>query len=189
MLDLRQQKILLEIARNSVEVLLLNAKVKSFEIGDDLKSKQGCFVTIKNNENELRGCIGIIENNTQELDELVRDMAIAAATKDSRFLPIVKNELKDIYFEISILSTPEIVDDWKSIKLGEHGVVIEKGMRSGVFLPQVALESSWSLEEFLAQLCVQKAGLLKDCYKNDKDAVLKVFEAQIFSEKINNNPY
>jgi AMMECR1 domain-containing protein len=46
--------------------------------------------------------------------------------------------------------------------------LIEKEGRRGVFLPQVAGETGWNLEEFLENLCLEKAGLPKDCYKNPK---------------------
>jgi len=49
-------------------------------------------------------------------------------------------------------------------------------------LPQVATETCWSLEEFLSQLCSQKAGLPPHCFKSPK-ANLFVFEVQIMAER------
>ena len=43
---------------------------------------------------------------------------------------------------------------------------------------QVATETGWSLEEFLSQLCWQKAGLSPSCYK-DQDTEIQVFQAQV----------
>jgi len=40
----------------------------------------------------------------QELWSVVQDMAIAAATQDSRFLPITADELDKIHIEISVLT-------------------------------------------------------------------------------------
>lgn len=183
MLSNEQQKILLNIARKSVEVFLLNGRIENFKTNDkSLKEKNGAFVTIKNNKNELRGCIGIIENQNQALFELVRDMSIQAATCDNRFTSITTSELNNISFEISVLSTPKKIDNWQDIILGKHGVIIEKGIHSGVFLPQVATETGWVLEKFLNELCFQKAGLPKNSFKNDKDVILKIFEAQVFCE-------
>ena len=90
------------------------------------------------------------------------------------------NELKNLDYEISVLSEPQLIDDWHKIKLGEHGVIVRRGRQSGVFLPQVATETGWSLEEFLGQLCSQKAGLPNDCYKTDKQVELLIFTAQVF---------
>jgi AmmeMemoRadiSam system protein A len=138
-------------------------------------------VTIKKG-NRLRGCIGQIISPGQPLWELVRDMAISACSQDYRFEPISSKELNEINYEISILSIPKEIDRWQDIKLGKHGVIIERGPRTGVFLPQVAEETCWNLEEFLSELCSQKAGLAPDSYKNDPKVKIKVFTAQVIKE-------
>jgi len=107
-------------------------------------------------------------------------MAIAAAMTDNRFLPVSKDELPDLSYEISVLSLPQEIGDWKKVKLGVDGVIVSKGLSKGVFLPQVATETGWNLEEFLGQLCYQKAGLSPDCYKNDPGVKLEIFTAQVF---------
>ena len=176
----KQKNILLKIARESLEYYVNNGEILDFAINDErLEAKEGAFVTLRENK-ELRGCIGNIISNKNPLWEVVCDMAIAAGTKDPRFLPIKTEDLKLLNYEISVLSVPERCDDWQNIKLGIHGVIIGKGARSGVFLPQVAIETGWSLEEFLSQLCSQKAGLAVDAYKNDSNIELKIFTAQIF---------
>ncbi len=109
-------------------------------------------------------------------------MALAAAFDDPRFPPLSEDELKEIKIEISIMTPRQKIDDWKKIELGKHGVVIQNGPRSGTFLPQVATETGWSLEEFLGQLCTQKTGLPEDCYKDPKTNIY-TFEVQIFEEK------
>lgn len=182
-LDQIQKKRLLQIARESIEAFVSTGQIKDFEISDDrLKAHEGAFVTIFNNNHELRGCIGIVMNKTEALWQVVRDMAIAACSEDDRFLPISEIELAELKYEISVLSEPKEIKDWRKIELGRHGVIIEKGMRSGVFLPQVAIETAWSLEEFLSNLCSQKAGLPSNCYKNDPETKLSIFTADVFSE-------
>ena len=61
-------------------------------------------------------------------------------------------------------------------------VIIKKGLRSGVFLPQVATETGWDLETFMGQLCSQKAGLSWDCWKK-KGVEIYIFTAQVFEEE------
>ena len=73
-------------------------------------------------------------------------------------------------------------DNPENIRLGIDGVLVRKGFRSGVFLPQVALETGWSKEEFLSNLCSHKAGLSFDAWK-DKDTEVYTFTAEVFSEK------
>jgi len=179
-LNLEQKDALLEIARTTVEGFVKNGQVPDFKISDErLQQKQGAFVTLKK-DGELRGCIGQIIPSENSLWQVVRNMAVAAASEDPRFLPVSAAELPKIEYEVSVLSVPEIIDDWRKIELGKHGVIIKKGWHSGVFLPQVATETGWSLEEFLSQLAWQKAGLSPDAYKNDKGVELQVFTASVF---------
>lgn len=181
LLNVEQQKRLLEIARSSIETYLKTGKKMDVSESDPaLLEEMGAFVTL-HKQGELRGCIGNL-TSTQALYLTVRDMAIEAAVDDPRFPPVEPRELKDIDIEISALSSLEKVDSAGEIKLGTHGVMIRKGFRSGVFLPQVAVETGWSKEEFLENLCVHKAGLPADCWK-DKDAEIYIFTAEIFSEK------
>jgi len=111
--------------------------------------------------------------------------AIDAALHDPRFPPVKFNELEHIEIEVSVLSKPQKTSDWKKIVPGKHGVIIRKGMRGGTFLPQVASENNWDLETFLSNLCAQKAGLSKDCYKDPK-VDLFTYTAQVFSEEEKN---
>lgn len=178
-LNVKEQKILLKIAKETVESFVRDGKIPDFKVTDErLNEKQGAFVTLHNN-GRLRGCIGLIVPSVDPLWKVAREMAVAAASEDGRFEPVSVEELKDLEYEISILSVPERIADWSKIELGKHGVIIKKGRSSGVFLPQVAVETGWTLEEFLSQLCSQKVGLESDCYK-DKDTEIQVFSAQVF---------
>jgi len=180
-IDLAGEKEALAIARETLEKYLSDYKIPSFSPkAEVLKKPFGAFVTLKENGN-LRGCIGTFEPK-DPLYIVIQKMAIAAATQDPRFFPVSKEELKNIKIEISVLSPKTKVNDWKEIKLGKQGVVVQKGFHSGTFLPQVATETGWSLEEFLTQLCTQKAGLPPDCYK-DPLVNLYTFEAQILEER------
>ncbi len=181
-LNSKQKRELLNIAKQTVESFVQDGKVPEFDVSDErLLWKEGAFVTLHKN-GELRGCIGQIVPTEKPLWQVVRDMAISACSEDHRFSPVSKKELAEIDYEISVLSAPEKINNWQDIELGKHGVIVRKEFRSGVFLPQVAADTGWSLEEFLSQLCWQKAGLSPDCYK-DKEVELKVFTAQVFSQE------
>ncbi|MCU0679371.1 MAG: AmmeMemoRadiSam system protein B [Planctomycetes bacterium] len=178
-----QKNILLDIAKETVETYVRNGKVKEFTVIDErLNRQEGAFVTLHKN-GQLRGCIGQIIPTGDPLWQVVRDMAVAACSEDPRFEPVSENELNLLEYEVSVLSAPAAVSDWQQIELGKQGVIVKKGFRSGVFLPQVAAETGWDLEHFLSELCSQKAGLPPDCYKTDRDVKLEVFTAQVFSEK------
>lgn len=179
-LDSKTQKEALEIARETVTEYLTNQQIPAVKSQNQaLLQPLGAFVTLKKNH-QLRGCIGEFEPN-EPLYQVIQNMAIAAATKDQRFTPVNASELADIEIEISVLTPRQKISDWQKIELGKHGVVIEKDSRSGTFLPQVATENDWSKEEFLGQLCSQKAKLPPNCYQ-DPSVRLYVFEAQVFEE-------
>jgi len=176
-----EQAELLRIARGTVEALVRTGKAPTASSTlPALNQPLGAFVTLKIH-GELRGCIGRFEPN-QPLHEVVREMAISAATQDPRFKPVTAEELPRLEYEVSVLSPLRAVASADDIEVGKHGVQIRKGFRGGVFLPQVATENQWDKETFLSVLCTQKAGLAPDCWK-DPSARLSVFTAQVFDEK------
>lgn len=180
MLNEKQRKRLLEIARKTMEEYVKTGRTLEFtETDPELIKEKGAFVTLHYKGN-LRGCIGNIIGRGP-LYKTVRDMAIQSSTNDPRFSPVGKNELKDIDIEISVLSEPELETDPNKIIMGKHGVIVKKGFQSGVFLPQVATETGWSREEFLSKLCAHKAGLAPDAWKDPKTQ-LYTFSAEVFGE-------
>lgn len=181
MFNKQEQKRLLEIARSSIESYLKEGKrLEITETEPALLKEMGAFVTL-HKKGQLRGCIGNLIGKGP-LYLTVRDMAIEAATSDPRFPQVTLDELADIDIEISALSPMQRTDNPENIRLGIDGVLVRKGFRSGVFLPQVALETGWSKEEFLSNLCSHKAGLSFDAWK-DKDTEVYTFTAEVFSEK------
>ena len=181
MLNKEERKKLLKIARSSIENYLKTGKKPSLsETGPLLLEELGAFVTL-HKRGELRGCIGNITGRGP-LYLTIRDMAIESATGDPRFPAVELEELKDIDIEISVLSPMKKTDNPDDIRLGIDGVLVRKGFKSGVFLPQVATETGWSKDEFMSNLCVHKAGLSPDAWKGDGIEIY-TFTAEIFSEK------
>lgn len=126
----------------------------------------------------LRGCIGSTEPQGGLL-EAVRRFAVEAGIHDPRFKPMETPELSDVKIEISILS-PRRPAKIADIKPREHGVTVENGGNFGVFLPQV-WESLPKKDDFLGELCSQKAGLPRDCASDPKTR-LSVFTVEAFEE-------
>ncbi|MCP4153071.1 MAG: AmmeMemoRadiSam system protein B [bacterium] len=184
-LNKEEQKTLLTLARDTIEHFLENGKEpndieSNYKITKNLKQVTGVFVTL-NKGGHLRGCIGSIIGQ-DPLFEGVIDNAINAATKDPRFHKVKKKELKDIDIDISVMTPLQDLDDYKKIRLGIDGVIIKKGYHQSVYLPQVATETGWNLDQFLGQLCV-KAGLPSNSYKSSDDMEFLIFQAQVFSEE------
>ena len=180
-----ERKELLELARKSIDFSLKNNKLQykpEKPSNKKLVEERAVFVTLKI-DGELRGCIGQMVA-TQPLYLAVADFAYNAAFKDPRFYPLTKEELNQIHIEISVLTPMEKVSSWKELKVGIDGVLIKKGARSGVFLPQVATETGWDLETFLSNLCSHKAGLSPDSYKNPDTEIYK-YQVELFEEEKN----
>jgi uncharacterized protein (TIGR00296 family) len=152
---------------------------------DRYSEPRGVFVTLKKH-GELRGCIGY-PLPIFPLGKAVVKSALAAAFEDSRFGPLSVKELKDLEIEISVLTVPEKIsvkkpeEYLKKIKIGRDGLLIEYGMYSGLFLPQVPTEQKWGMQEYLDNLCM-KAGMPPGTWKQP-GVVLKSFQAEIFEEK------
>ena len=179
-----QKNILLKVASDNITAAIARKRIAKPATDDaDLKKEQGCFVTIKNRQN-LRGCIGqfIAE---KPLIEMVAEMAISAATRDSRFFdnPITEDELGKLDIEISVLSELKQTADPLSLRLGIDGIYIVKGYASGCFLPQVAAETGWSKEEFLSHCCEHKAGIRPDAWKK-KDTEVYLFTCDVFGKPL-----
>lgn len=168
---------LLKLARQSIEEQFTKTKPESLE-GKQFKQARGIFVTLYE-KHKLRGCMGF-PYPEKSISEAVIEASKLAAFCDTRFLPIEKDELKDIKIELSILTTPELIKDIKDIKIGKDGLICNYLGYSGLLLPQVATEHKLDKIQFLEALC-DKAGLPKDTWQN-KSFKLYKFQCQIFKE-------
>ncbi len=136
------------------------------------------FVTVRK-DGALRGCVGSVEPRLGLLDA-VRYYARSAAFQDPRFKPLEKTEFDRARLEISILTPPMTVRDAEGIVPRLDGVTVELDGKSGLFLPDVWIQLPGK-EDFLSELCSQKAGLPPDCWK-DPRAKLSVFRTDVFRE-------
>lgn len=148
-----------------------------------LAAPAGAFVTLHNTgervrkEGRLRACMGMMSAREPVVDAVVH--AAESAAHDPRFPELRLAELAEVELEVSVLSPLEEVASPASIVVGKHGVVLSKGGRSAVFLPQVATEQGWDRDTMLDHLAV-KAGLPRDAWHHG--ATFDVFTAQVFGE-------
>lgn len=145
----------------------------------NMPEASGVFVTLKI-EGELRGCLGTL-NCCASLDQEVVRCAAEAASEDPRFPPVCSEELEHVRIEISVLGALQEIDPAAAdaFAIGRHGLVVEHGPRRGLLLPQVAVEWSWSPEQFLGHTCT-KAGLSVDAWRNG--ALVYRFDAEVFGD-------
>jgi AmmeMemoRadiSam system protein B/AmmeMemoRadiSam system protein A len=171
---------LLGIARLTLETYISSGTVpelKTAGFSEHITRPCGAFVTL-NKDGKLRGCIGTFRPE-EPLYSIVQQMAVAASSRDYRFPKVKKEEFDDIEIEISVLTPMQKIGSIEEIELGRHGIYIQKGSKNGTFLPQVATETGWDLEEFLGHCARDKARIGWDGWK---DADIFIYEALIFHE-------
>jgi AmmeMemoRadiSam system protein A len=162
-----EQGFLLRIAYQSIRSGLetsLPAAISADAIPARLSARRASFVTL-HAEEKLRGCIGSLEPRTS-LAEDVSFNAYAAAFRDTRFRPLQADELATLSLQISVLSTPEMLDyDSESsllaaVRPGIDGLILQDQAYRSTFLPSV-WESLPEPAQFLGHLKL-KAGLAAD---------------------------
>jgi AmmeMemoRadiSam system protein A len=194
---------LLKLARATLDTFVRGGKTPdisqiirdlNLDLDDRLKKPQGVFVTLfrhlpekgdgtahgARDGKELRGCIGYIMP-VKPLCQAVVDNAMSACSKDFRFEPVKADELADIEIEISVLTAPKKVASCNDIRVGVDGVLLYCQGKQSVFLPHVATEFGWDLDETLSQLA-SKAGLSRLAWKGPT-ARFEVFQAISIEEK------
>jgi AmmeMemoRadiSam system protein A len=174
-----ERQTLLATARGSIAARFSGTRFETPPATPALSTPCGAFVTLKIG-GRLRGCIGHI-TATEALVETVRDVALSSAFDDPRFPPLTRGELEKTTIEVSALSPLRRTHDPSEIRVGTHGILLRRGGRSGLLLPQVATEQGWQRDEFLVHTC-RKAGLPDDAWR-DPDTSIEIFSAIVFGEE------
>ena len=172
---------LLAIARRAIEAAVCRGAHVDQVAGPfsaALAEPAAAFVTI-HEHGELRGCIGLMRFEAP-LWLNVREAAAAAALDDPRFLPVAESELPALDLEISVLDPPVELPDPSGFVAGRHGIVVERGSRRALLLPQVATEQGWDEVGMLEAVC-RKANLPLDSWR-DPSTRLLIFESFCFGE-------
>jgi len=189
---LKDGQFLVKLARNSIIHYLTFGELieQPIETPDKFLQDSGVFVTLnkldQNKTRSLRGCIGF-PLPVYPLVIAIIQAAKSAAVGDPRFPIVTIPEMKNIVVEITILTQPQELEgkDFKEylqkIKIGRDGLIIRKGVMSGLLLPQVPIDWGWDVKEFLEHTC-NKAGLPKDCWKDPKTTI-ESFSGIIFQEE------
>ena len=180
-LESADRRQLLAIARRAIEAAVSRG-ARVDPVADPfsaaLAEPAAAFVTI-HEHGELRGCIGLMRFEVA-LWLNVREAAAAAALDDPRFLPVAESELPALQLEISVLDPPVELPDPSGFVAGRHGIVVERGMRRALLLPQVATEMGWDEIQMLEAVC-RKANLPLDSWR-DPSTRLLIFESFCFGE-------
>jgi len=175
-----------KMARKAIESAVKDESIPEMDLPEKFEKKMGAFVTInKYPSEELRGCIGYPEPTYPLKDAIIQ--GAQSATRDPRFPALREEELESVIVEVSLLTPPENVEYEgpdelpKKIVCGKHGLIVSKGVRRGLLLPQVPVDQDWDEEEFLDHTC-RKAGLPPSEWK-EGNCQIEMFEGVIFKEK------
>jgi len=182
-LDLRQRAELLGRARRAgLDALGLPAPGPEWPEPSGRLAEPGMsFVTWKR-DGRLRGCIGSVDP-VRPLWQDVEMNAVYALLHDPRFPPATAKEFPRYRADVSVLSPFEVCSDPSRIVIGVHGLLVEKGRRRGLLLPQVAVEWNWDVPTFLRQCCL-KAGLPEDAWREGSPPpAIHTFSAEVFGEE------
>ncbi|MDR2847462.1 MAG: AmmeMemoRadiSam system protein A [Mycoplasmataceae bacterium] len=138
----------IKLARNTIEIFVkYHKKIQlPIDVPDSLREKGGVFVSIHTyDSNELRGCIGTIIPVTECIGQEIINNAISAASKDNRFMSVIKDELENLIYNVDVLSEMQLEPNWHKLNPKKYGVLIRNNYKSGVLLPN--LEGVNSIEE------------------------------------------
>lgn len=160
-----------DLARKTIEAFVRTGQV--IETPDDLPAEMlhdaaGAFVSL-HREGKLRGCIGTIQATKPNLAAEIISNAISAASRDPRFSPVRSDELEDLEISVDVLSKAEPVSSPEDLDVKRYGVIVTKGWRRGLLLPDLEGVDTPAQQ---VRIALMKAGLSPD----EKDFILERFE-------------
>lgn len=151
---------LVRLAKDAVEAHVRNRKkVRPPEdLPPEFMQPGAAFICLKKGKN-LRGCIGTVAPTRASLAEEVIDNAVNSCSRDPRFDPVDEDELKELSYTVDVLEQAEPVASVKELDPRVYGVIVEKGWRRGLLLPD--LEGVDTVEQQI-HIARQKAGIAPD---------------------------
>lgn len=123
--------------------------------GDMTRRRAGVFVSL-HEDGRLRGCIGTIAPATPCIAQEIIDNGVSAAARDPRFNPVELGELDKLVYSVDVLEPPERIDSPSQLDVKKYGVIVTKGGRRGLLLPN--LDGVNSVDEQIA-IAKRKAGI------------------------------
>lgn len=123
--------------------------------GDMTRRRAGVFVSL-HEDGRLRGCIGTIAPVTPCVAREIIDNGVSASSRDPRFNPVEPEELDKLVYSVDVLEPPEKISSPSQLDVKKYGVIVTKGGRRGLLLPN--LDGVNSVEEQIA-IAKQKAGI------------------------------
>lgn len=118
-------------------------------------ARAGVFVSL-HEHGELRGCIGTISPVRDSIAQEIIANGIAACSEDPRFAPVLPQELDYLEYSVDVLACAEPVASLDQLDPKRYGVIVTKGMKRGLLLPN--LEGVDTIDQQLG-IAMAKAGI------------------------------
>ncbi len=128
------------LARLSLETYVKTGKPADLPAGlpeEMLNARAGVFVSLKK-DGRLRGCIGTIAPSASSIAEEIMRNAISAGTGDLRFDVVTEDELDSLVYSVDVLGEPEPISSMDELDEERYGVIVSKGQRCGLLLPNLS---------------------------------------------------
>ncbi|MDR3294618.1 MAG: AmmeMemoRadiSam system protein A [Clostridiales Family XIII bacterium] len=157
----RGEDALVRLARQTAEHYVRTGKPAALPPGlpeEILSARAGVFVSVKK-DGSLRGCIGTIEAAQSNIAMEIMENSVSASARDPRFDPIEPEELDALTYSVDVLSPAEAVDGPGQLDAARYGVIVTKGRRRGLLLPN--LDGVDTVEQQIS-IALQKAGIRPD---------------------------
>lgn len=149
------------LARAAVEAWVLRRERLSVPKGlpeEMLTRRAGTFVSL-HRFGRLRGCIGTIAAATDSVAEEILQNAVSACARDPRFPPVAPEELRELEISVDVLGDAEPVRSPEELDVKRYGVIVSRGRRRGLLLPN--LEGVDSVDDQI-RIARQKGGIGED---------------------------
>ncbi len=150
-----------KLARLSLETYVKTRKEVEIPNGlpNELIQRQaGAFVSLKK-DGRLRGCIGTISPTQSNLAWEIIKNAVSAGVGDPRFEPVTPEELDSLVYSVDVLASPEPISDSSMLDVERYGVIVSKGNKRGLLLPN--LDGVATVKQQI-EIALQKAGIPQD---------------------------
>jgi AmmeMemoRadiSam system protein A len=166
---------LVQLARETIELYVTQKREPDppLDLAPEMQRRAGAFVTI-HRQGQLRGCIGTIEPTCANVAEEVIQNAISAATRDPRFPPVRRSELRDLEVKVDVMGEPEEVHALDQLDPRRYGLIVQSEThpwKRGLLLPD--LEGIDTVEKQVYWTRHHKAGI------TDPQEPVKMFRFEV----------
>lgn len=174
----KEEDAYVSLARKSLEYYIATGMYLKLPEGlphEMLEKQAGAFVSI-HMDGDLRGCIGTILPVHKNIAQEIIENAVSAGIRDPRFSAVTERELKRLVYSVDVLEVPERIDSILELDVKNYGVIVTKGRKRGLLLPDLAGVDTPQQQVVIAK---QKAGISVD----DQDVILERFRVVRHGEK------